>query len=171
MDKRQSSARQVDWRMMHRSRCFRMIEDDSGRPQVTDLLISRTTDLLPSMPYLAEKCTTSRGTRRETSGFQKKRVCCTCWRDVWLSGFPGQSWDVNNVLRLYSQITTKAECGLHSGRGGDCSILKMVSSACHTQPRMVWAGELSAIFNSIKMGRCGPQPMLALAGLKMVASP
>src|SRR5271165_2654227 len=100
MDKQQSSAKQVDCRMMHLNRCFRMIEGDSGCSRGTDLLISRTTDSLQSMPYQAGKCITSRGTRRATSGFQKKRICCTCWRDVWLSRFPGQGWDANNVLRL-----------------------------------------------------------------------
>ena len=55
MDKRQSSARQVDCRMMHRSRCFRMIVGESGCPRLTDLLISRTAGLLPQMPYLADE--------------------------------------------------------------------------------------------------------------------
>src|SRR5271165_6165008 len=121
------------------------------------------------MPYLAEKCITLRGTRRATSGFQRKRVSCTCWRDVWLSRSPGQSWDINIELRFYSQVVSQAECGLDSGGAGDCCISRIGSFARRTQPLMVWARELSPIFSSIGMGRCRPQPRLALAGLTMVA--
>ena len=42
-----SSARRMDCRMMRRSRCFRMIVDESGCLRVTDLLISGATGLLP----------------------------------------------------------------------------------------------------------------------------
>src|SRR5271165_5625279 len=73
--------------------------------------------------------------------------------------------------RFYSPVVSQAECGLHSGRAGGCNISRMVSSVPRTQRRMVLAKELSLTFNSIGMGRYGPQPRPVLAGLKMVASP
>src|SRR5208337_912778 len=170
MDKRQSSARQVDCRMMHRSRCFRMIVGESGCPRITDLLISRTAGLLPQMPYVTDGYISSRGTRLATCGFQRKTVYCTCWRDAWLSRSHGRSWDVPNVPRFYSQAVSQADCGLHSGKAGDCCISRTIRSARRSQPLMVSAREVSPTFNSIGMAPYGPQPTLALAGLKMVAS-
>ena len=52
-----------------------------------------------------------------------------------------------------------------------CRISRMGRCAGPTQPQMVWELERSPIFGSIGMGRCGPPPWMALAGLKMAVSP
>ena len=65
---------------------------------------------------------------------------------------------VGTSARGQSYSLSGAECGSVSGATGLYRISRIASSARRTRPLMDWVNPLSSIFNSIAMGRCGPQP-------------
>ena len=97
MDGLQSSVRQLDFPMTC-SLCIKMMVGESGRPRLADLCISLTAGLFPNWRR-KRRFTSSLGTRRVTSGFQKNTVSGTCGRGVWSSRSPGQRWGATKMLR------------------------------------------------------------------------
>ena len=104
-----------------------------------------------------EKCIPSPATRRATSGFQRNKSLLHLREGRLIEQIPWSELGRHQQASVLSPTVTKADSGLDSGTEGAWRISRMVRSARRIQPLMGWARALSPVFNSIGMGRCGPQ--------------